>query len=369
MPKSLRAAIAFWGLAWAFAGSAAEHTADLPVAQAPSQATAPSTAQDPWRKLAPFPEPSEELLGAAAGGKLYVFAGLAPGWTPRALVYEYDPASNAWTKKKPMALPSHHVAVTELNGKIYLFGGFTAPASGPPAWAPIDKAWEYDPATDGWRALAPMPSRRGAAAAAAVNGRIYVIGGAALDPGSDEPALLPGRPHRAVGTVEEYDPATDRWRSRSPMPTPRNHHAVAAVNGKIYAIGGRIGGAFITTASNTDVVEEYDPATDRWGALKARMPTPRSAVAWGVHGNRIYVAGGEFQDARMLAAFRAVEAFDPALNRWFALPQMPLPRHGLAGGVVGDELHLVSGDVQSAGTGAHVDVAAHDALQLDRVPK
>jgi hypothetical protein len=64
-----------------------------------------------------------------------------------------------------------------------------------------------------------------------------------------------------------------------------------------------------------------------------------------------------------------VEAFDPALNRWFALPQMPLPRHGLAGGVIGDELHLVSGDVQSAGTGAHVDVDAHDALRLDRVPK
>ena len=308
MPGAIRAAVVAWALAWPCAGGAAERPADVRMAQAPSQAAAPSAAADPWFKLAPFPEPSEELLGAVAGGKLYVFAGLAPGWKPRALVYEYDPASNAWTKKKPMPLPSHHVAVTELDGKIYLFGGFTAPASGPPAWVLIDNAWEYDPATDGWRALAPMPSRRGAAAA-------------------------------------------------------------AAVNGKIYAIGGRIGSAFISTASNTDVVEEYDPATDRWGALKARMPTPRSAVAWGVHQNRIYVAGGEFQDGRMLAAFRAVEAFDPALNRWFTLPQMPLPRHGLAGGVVGDRLHLVSGDVQSAGTGAHVDVEAHDALQLDRVPK
>ena len=171
-----------------------------------------------------------------------------------------------------------------------------------------------------------------------------------------------------LGTVEEYDPATDAWQRRSPMPTPRNHHAVAAVNGRIYAIGGRVGAAFISVASNTDVVEEYDPATDSWGALKTRMPTPRSAVAWGVHDNRIYVAGGEFQDSRMLAAFRAVETFDPAQNRWFVLPQMPLPRHGLAGGVIGDRLHLVSGDVQSAGTGAHVDVALHDALRLEGSP-
>ena len=76
-------------------------------------------AQGKWTKLAPFPEPSEELMGEAAGGKMYVFAGLAPGWKPKALVYEYDPANDRWTKKKPMALPSHHVAFAEYNGKIY----------------------------------------------------------------------------------------------------------------------------------------------------------------------------------------------------------------------------------------------------------
>src|SRR5947208_10777137 len=35
-----------------------------------------------WVKLAAFPEPAEELYGAAAGGKVYVFGGLAPGWQP-----------------------------------------------------------------------------------------------------------------------------------------------------------------------------------------------------------------------------------------------------------------------------------------------
>src|SRR5215467_16247928 len=82
----------------------------------PAAAQAP---QGPWLTLAPFPVPSEEVLGAAAGGKLYVFAGLAPVWKPKALVYEYDPAANTWTQKKPMPLPSHHVAFTSLNGKIY----------------------------------------------------------------------------------------------------------------------------------------------------------------------------------------------------------------------------------------------------------
>src|ERR1700704_2711904 len=148
-------------------------------------------AQSKWARLAPFPEPAEEILGAAAGGKMYVFAGLAPVWKPMGMVYEYDPAGNQWTKKKPMALPSHHVAFTEYHGKIYAFGGFVFPQSGPPAWVPINNAWEYDPANDNWKALASLPTKRGSAVAAVVGDKIYVIGGAANPPGAEALALMP----------------------------------------------------------------------------------------------------------------------------------------------------------------------------------
>ena len=328
---------------------------------APAQADTPGA----WSKGAPFPEPSEELVGLSTGGKFYVFGGLGPGWIPQGLVYEYDPSANKWTKNKPMALPAHHVAFTELNGKFYAFGGFVPPQSGPPAWVPINNAWEYDPAHDSWKALAAMPSARGSAVAATVNGKIYVIGGAAMHPGSKEAALYPTRPHRSVGTVEEYDPKTNSWSERSSMPTARNHAAVGAVNNKIYVIGGRRGSAFIFTASNTNVVEEYDPATDQWGLVRARMPTERSGGAWGVYNGRIYVAGGEHQDGHLMAAFRALEAYDPATNSWSELPMMPMPRHGLAGAVVGHRLHLASGDIQSAGiTGMHVVTDAHDIFEF-----
>lgn len=322
-------------------------------------------AAETWSKHAPFPEPSEELVGGSADGKLYVFGGLGPGWTPQGFVYEYDSETDKWIKKKPMQVPAHHVAFCELNGKFYAFGGFVSPESGPPAWVPINHAWEYDPRTDSWKALAPMPTKRGSAVAAAVNGKLYVIGGAAVHPGSNEPALHPTRPHRSVDTVEEYDPQTNTWSARSSMPTARNHAAVGVVRGKVYVIGGRLGSAFIFTASNTNVVEEYDPATDQWGLVKARMPTARSGGAWGVHNERIYVAGGEHQDSHLMAAFRALEAYDPATNRWTELPMMPMPRHGLAGAVVSDRFHLVSGDIQSAGiTGLRVVTESHDAFDL-----
>jgi len=323
----------------------------------------PAAYAQKWVKLAPFPDPSEELLGAAAGGKMYVFCGLAPGWKPKGLVYEYDPASDKWAKKQPMALPSHHVAFTELNGKIYVFGGFVLPQSGPPSWVPIDNAWEYDPGADSWKALAPMPTKRGSPVAATVGGKIYVIGGAV--PGPNQAAVHPARPHTSVGTVEEYDPATNTWRVRAPMPTPRNHTYAGVVNGKIYVAGGRVGAAFISGgSSNIGVIEAYDPATDSWSQGLARMPTARSAHAGGVYGGRLYVTGGEYQDYRMMATLRSFEAFDPATNTWQTLPSMPVSRHGLAGAVIGNKLHMVSGDVQSAGTGVHVDTEEHDAFEF-----
>lgn len=326
---------------------------------------APAAAQK-WGRGAAFPEASEELYGIAAAGKLYVFGGLAPGWKPKGLVYEYDPARDAWSKKKPMPLLSHHVALAEVRGKLYVFGGFTLPAAGPPAWQPIANAWEYDPAGDAWKAVAPLPTPRGAANAIVMDGKIHVIGGAGLHPGSKETAVHPARPHRSLSTHEVYDPVTDRWETRSPMPTARNHAAAGEVGGKLYVIGGRLGAAFITRASNTDIVEVYDPATDQWGALLAPMPTPRSASAWGVYKGRIYVAGGEQRTSEFQRTFRAVEVYDPAANRWTALPPMEFARHGLAGDVVNGKLHLVSGDAASGGApGAHIETDVHEILDLE----
>jgi len=100
-------------------------------------ASATVYAQGTWRNVAPFPEPREELLGASAGGKLYVFSGLIPLWKPAGVVYEYDPAADKWTKKKPMALPAHHVALASYNNKVYAFGGFVYPTTGGAAWVPL----------------------------------------------------------------------------------------------------------------------------------------------------------------------------------------------------------------------------------------
>jgi N-acetylneuraminic acid mutarotase len=321
-----------------------------------------------WSKMAPFPEPDEELYGTTANGKLYVIGGYGGG-KARGVVFEYDPAADRWTKKKPMARPVHHQAMVEYQGKIYVFGGFVFPSTGG-GWEPVDNAWEYDPVADAWKALAPMPGKRGSAVVAQVGGKMYVVGGATTVEGSKEPGINGNGPARVVTTNEVYDPASNTWQSRAPMALGRNHAFAGAVNGKVYVIGGRVAHAFVTVSSNTDIVEEYDPVSNTWSGLKAKMPTARSGGGWGTYNGRIYVAGGEVATPDMAGAFRALEVYEPATNAWTKMPPMPMPRHGVAGAILGNRLHLVSGMITSAAAGAgqdpkmEVHTSSHDVIEL-----
>jgi hypothetical protein len=96
------------------------------------------------------------------------------------------------------------------------------------------------------------------------------------------------------------------------------------------------------------------------------MPTPRSGGGWGTFNGRIYVAGGEGQHERANYSFRALEAYEPATNRWIVLPSMPTARHGVAGAFIGNRFHLVSGKPEG---GSLPDLAfkglpAHDVLEI-----
>ena len=76
-----------------------------------------------WIKGAPFPEPSEELVGGSVGGKFYVFGGLGPGWIPQGLVYEYDPATNSWSELPMMPMPRHGLAGAVVGNRLHLASG------------------------------------------------------------------------------------------------------------------------------------------------------------------------------------------------------------------------------------------------------
>ena len=189
---------------------------------------------DVWAVKAPMPTARYGLAAAEVGGKIYAIGGEGSRGRLQ-VVEEYDPVSNTWTTKAPMPTTRAYLAAGAVGGKIYAIGGF-----GNNTTLNVDTSLkvveEYNPASNTWTTKAPMPTTRSDLAAAEVGGKIYAIG---------------GYPNRTV--VEEYDPASDTWTTKAPMPTGRHELAAAAVGGKIYAMGGASSGAFL------NVVEEYTP--------------------------------------------------------------------------------------------------------------
>ena len=189
-----------------------------------------------------------------------------------------------------------------------------------------------------------MPTPRGALAAVAVENKIYTVGGAKIPTGMELPDGLNVRgPVELVGTVEVFDTEKNSWTTLKSMPLARNHHDVAYLDGKLYVIGGAIGSCFPGGwSSNVPMNEVYDIATETW-STRAPMPNARSAIGAAALEGKIYVIGGEGWGDELGRVFRANQAYDPNSNSWAEKARMPTPRHGFAKGVIDGKFYAVSG--------------------------
>jgi len=221
-----------------------------------------------WGAPARLPTEVHHPGVAAADGKLYVAGGFDAAGHPLRTLWEYDPkrGAAAVTARRLMPTLRGALALVELGGRLHAIGGINDQGN--------TGAHEvYDPATDTWQSLPPLPTPRDHLAAVAHAGRIYVFGGRLGDFNNN------------VGVTEIWDPVAGRWLTGAPMPTPRSGIAAAAVAGRIYVSGGETGSG--TFAQN----EAYDPATNRWSAAPP-MPQPRHGHAAVTLGGVIYVIAG-----------------------------------------------------------------------------
>jgi N-acetylneuraminic acid mutarotase len=286
-----------------------------------------------WRTATPAPTKRTEVAAGTLSDKIYVVGGFAQPGLGNVMqlaitpaLEVYDSSTDRWTSKAPMPVGLHHVGLGVTGGRLYVIGGYKQ--SGFSVWKPVATVYAYDPGTDSWAERAPMPTERGALAVTVLDGKLYAIGG------SD------GKANRAA--VEVYDPARNLWASRPPLPTPRDHLAAATAAGKVYAIGGRVNGDY---GRNLSVVEVYDPMADRWARV-ADLPTRRSGITASEVGGRIYVFGGESGEG----TFRENEAYDPGRDTWRALAPMPTGRHGLGSAVVRGRIHVLGGGPTPGGS-------------------
>jgi len=290
--------------------------------------TAPGT----WSSAARTGFARQEVSYVQTGGKMYLAGG-------RSNVQQvYDPATNSWSTVAPLPapVPLDHMQAAALNGKVYYIGGVTN-------WpeTSVGSVYVYDVATNRFSTGAPLPAGRdrGAGGIAVLNGRIYLAGG--VHDGT------------TVAWFDVYDPAANSWTSLPDMPHRRDHFQAAVVGGRFWAIGGRISSA----ATRVGYTEAFTPTSGSWAAGFAPLPTLRGGFATAVFGTEIAVIGGEGGGA----TFATVEAYDTATNGWRTLTSMPTARHGIQAAMWNGGAYIAAGGMRQGG-GAPTDV--HEVLRM-----
>lgn len=231
-------------------------------------------------------------------------------------------ATGSWTAKTSMPTARSGPAVGTINGKVYVAGGCCTQFF--PPFGRFHNLEVYDPVSDSWTTKAPIPLAVYAAPSGVLNGKLYVAGGQASQTDGTNRADL-----------QVYDPVTDSWSTQAPLPFPSAAGAAGVINGKLYVAGGM-------NPPNTASVEDlrvYDPLTDSWTTL-APMSVQRAVAVGGVVNGILYVAGGIDSSGTVLTS---VEAYDPATNTWSNKASMPFARSNPAGQVLNGKLFVVGG--------------------------
>ena len=195
-----------------------------------------------WTQGPALPSPRGALACAVIAGKIYAVGGEGDRTTGELTVF--DPITNRWETLPPMPTPREHIAAGVIDGKLYVAGGRNSDSF------TLTTLEVFDPLTKTWENRAPMPTGRSGIAGSVVDGRLYIFGGE-------------GNRSHPLGVFEEnesYDPITNSWRTELPMPTPRHGIGAAALNGRIYIPGGApVQGFGQTAVHEVFVVDSNQP--------------------------------------------------------------------------------------------------------------
>jgi len=210
----------------------------------------------------------------------------------------------------------------------------------------------YDPAANTWRKLPVTPlTPRDSAAGAWTGTEMVAAGGRASADGTAEHAA-------PVTDGAAWNAATNTWHPIAAMPTTLAGRQPTAVwTGREVLVWSSVPDN--PGAKGREVVLAYDPAADRWRALPASGLTPRQDAVTVWTGTELVVWGGLNQD--LGTAFGDGARLDPVTGTWRRLPTAPVPARGMAAATWSGQQVLLWGGV--TGPGAAVGQgAAYDPV-------
>jgi N-acetylneuraminic acid mutarotase len=233
-----------------------------------------------WRRRAELPVALSRCGAVAVGETVYVVGGLDQSFHPVSAVWAYDATADRWLERKPIPKPTVAPGIVAVQGRVHVIGGVSLQGSRPKYESAMAI---YDPAADAWGRASAMSNPRGYFAAAVCLGKIVVISGG---------------PKASVPSVEAYDSLSGVWTTRADIPKGGHENAAAAIGDVIFNL---CGASF----------HQYDLARDIWMDKSSPPRAVWGAVVAAVE-EKLYLIGGSTGDAAGISD--AVYAYDPAAD-------------------------------------------------------
>ncbi len=299
-----------------------------------------------WQPRATIPYHVYGHASAELDGKVHLLGGChTSDWTSPTTRHQiYDPVADSWASAANLPLDLGWSMPAALDDKLYLFGGGYH-RSGLGLCA-TDQAWVYDPETDRWTALPPMPDKRMNGCAVALGDSIYICMGYNRQGGVGTRGVL-----AEYHTAYRYHPSTGTYSPVASSPQTGCYIAAGPHAGKLCAVVG--------THHEGDTIEErglaegaliYDPASDQWTRLAAKRVMPRvfyltQCSASVIRDGRLYVVGGRSAAGRT----RITSYFDIEGQRFVRGPDLPKGRCCGGGAIAGSTLVISGGFLGQTG--------------------
>jgi N-acetylneuraminic acid mutarotase len=211
----------------------------------------------------------------------------------------------------PTTLTSFGGAV--LGDYVYIYGGTKGSSHDYSSEMQNDSLMRMPIAGGEWEAIAKGPHLQGLALVAHGE-KLYRIGGfEARNKKGDEHDLW------SVASVSSFDPKTNQWSDMPALPEPRSSFDAVVMDDHIYVVGGwgMAGGGRSTwheTAWKMDLTQE-EP---QWAAI-AKTPFERRALALAAHDGKLFAIGGITSGGETSLE---TDVYDPKTDSWTTGPEL-----------------------------------------------
>jgi N-acetylneuraminic acid mutarotase/uncharacterized GH25 family protein len=261
-------------------------------------------------------EKSGELNGKKYTSAAY-YATLTFPWTQKPGAAKPEAEKSAQNSSifapLPEAVSSFGAAVAD--GYLYVYGGHTGTEHNHSA-ANLSKHFVRVPITGGeWEEL-PMQTPLQGLPLVAHDGKLYRVGGLdARNATTDDKEDL-----HSTTEFAEYDPATEKWTALAPLPAARSSHNAVVIGDKLYVTGGwTLSGSRKGEWLDDSLVYDFNDPAAGWQKLPAQ-DFKRRALAASQWQGKLAALGGMNAKAKVS---RRVDFFDPTSGTWSQGPDLP----------------------------------------------